>query len=235
MKNCWHLAISTLFVMACWTTIAGAETRYISDQLVVSLRDQPQRGTQAITHLKTDMAVEILEEAGDYIKVQTKAGEIGYIKQNYLTPKTPKTKVIEQLKRDRDRLASKVDTLQQQVDSATSKSKESQQGLATQLTESQKLVSVLQKQLKNSQETLAQIDHDYQTLQKNAKGVIAITRERDQLRKTNLELTTAVANLEEEIDSLVMFAVLKWFFAGAGVLLLGWIIGKSSSRRRSRF
>ena len=121
-----------------------------------------------------------------------------------------------------------------QFDKFTIKAQEAIQA-AQQLAESQKQVSELQKKRGESQGALARIDHDYQTLQKNAKGVIAITRERDQLRKTNLELTTTVANLEEEFDSLMMFAVIKWFLAGAGVLFVGWIIGKSSGRRRSKF
>ena len=80
---------------------ANAETRYISDQLVVSLREQPQKGAQSITYLKTDMAVEVLEEDGEYIKVQTEAGEVGYIKQNYLTTKTPRSAIIKQLQQER--------------------------------------------------------------------------------------------------------------------------------------
>ena len=82
MKNCWRFAIPTLIVLTCLAATVEAETRYISDQLVVSLREQPQKGAQLITYLKTGMAVEILEEDGEYIKVQTEAGEIGYIKQN---------------------------------------------------------------------------------------------------------------------------------------------------------
>jgi len=35
MKNWWRLTILTLIVLTCWTASAGAETRYISDQLVL--------------------------------------------------------------------------------------------------------------------------------------------------------------------------------------------------------
>lgn len=235
MKNCWRFVIPTLLAVSCWTTIAGAETRYISDQLVVSLREQPRQSAQSITYLKTDMAVEVLEEAGEYIKVQTEAGEVGYIKQNYLTSKTPKTAIINQLQRERDRLADKANELQQQGATATSQSNKTQQELATQLTERQKQVIELKKKLEENQEALTRTNQDYLALQKNSKDVVAITQERDLLRKTNQELTATVTSLEEEVDSLMMFVVLKWFLAGAGVLLVGWIIGKSSGRPRSRF
>ena len=236
MKNFWCFTVSALIVVTCWVAVAGAETLYISDQLVVSLREQPREGAQSVTHLKTDMAVEALEDAGEYVKVQTKAGEIGYIKRNYLTADTPKTEVVKQLLRERDRLAAKSAELQQQVATATSQRQESQQELAAQLTESQSQVSELQEKLKESQATLMRTSQDYQTLQKDAKAVVEIAQERDQLRATNQELSSAVADLESEVEDLTMTGLIKWFLAGGGVLVVGWMIGKfTGSRRRSHF
>jgi len=240
MKNFCCFTVSVLIGLICWVAVAGAETLYISDQLVVSLREQPQAGAQSVTHLKTDMAVNTLEEAGEYIKVQTKAGEIGYIKRNYLTADTPKAEVVKQLQRERDRLTAKAVELQQQVEqqvaTATSQRQESQQELATQLTESQKQVNELQEKLKESQATLTRTSQDYQALQKDAKAVVEIAQERDQLRATNQELSSAVVDLESEVEGLTMTGIIKWFLAGAGVLALGWLIGKfSGNRRRSRF
>jgi SH3 domain protein len=236
MKICWHLAISALIVMTFWAAIAGAETRYVSDQLVVALREQPRQSAQSITYLKTDMAVKILEETGEYIKIQTEAGEIGYIKQNYLTPNTPKTAIIKQLQRENDRLTNKVKEIQRQIEAATSQGDKSQQELASQLAENNRQISDLENKFKTSQASLASINRAYQKLQKDAKGVIEITKERVELRATNQELTTAVTSLKDEVESLTMTGIIKWFLAGGGVLLLGWIIGKlSGGRRRSSF
>jgi SH3 domain protein len=236
MKRCWHLAVSALIVMTFWAAIAGAETRYVSDQLVVALREQPRQSAPSITYLKTDMAVKILEETGAYVKVQTKAGETGYIKQNYLTPNTPKSVIIKQLQRERDRLANKIEEMQRQVTTAASQGDKSQQELSAQLAASNKQVSALKKELEVSQATLTQTNRAYQTLQKDAKDVVNISEERKQLREANQELTIAVTNLEDEVESLAMTGIIKWFLAGGGVLFLGWIIGKlSSGRRRSRF
>ena len=234
MKNCWRIAGSILIVLACWVTNTQAETRYISDQLVVSLREQPQKGAQSIIFLKTDVSVEVLEEAGAFFKVKTKAGEIGYIKQNYLTATTPKTVVIKQLQKERDRLANKVDNMQQQVAKTTSQSDKTQQELATQLTEARKQFDALEKELGESQSTLTRTRQDYQALQEDAKNIVAITKERDQLRQTNQALTDTTAKLDEEVGALTKTGVIKWFLAGAGVLLLGWIIGKMSGGGRRR-
>lgn len=234
MKSCWRLTISALIVLTCLATTVEAETRYISDQLVISLREKPQDGAQSITYLKSDMAVEILEEAGEYIKVQTEAGEIGYIKQNYLTTTTPRSAIIKQLQRERDRLAAKAGEMQQQLTTATAKSNQSQQELATQLKASNARVGELQEELQEAQATLTQTTQAYQALQNDAKEVVGITNERDQLRMTNQELTNTVTKLEDEVEGLAMTGIIKWFLAGAGVLVFGWLIGKSSGRRRSR-
>lgn len=234
MKNCWRLAISTLLVLTCWTANSWAETRYISDQLVVSLREQPKNNAELITYLKTDMSVEVIEEAGDYIKVKTKAGEIGYIKQHYLTDKTPKTTIIKRLQRERDQLADKAGAMKQQVASATSQGDKAQQELATQLAEASKQVTDLQNKLNKSQAELQQTSKSYQTLQSDAKNVVAITKERDQLRETNQELNAVVTELEEEVKDLTMTGAIKWFLAGGGILFFGWLIGKMSGSSRRR-
>lgn len=236
MKNCWRLAGLVLIVLTVCAATAWAETRYISDQLVVSLREKPQSGAQSITYLKTDTPVEVLEEAGDFVKVQSKAGETGYIQKGYLTAETPKTVIITKLQQERDRLTDKVEEMKRQVATATSRGDQSQQELARQLSESNAQVSELQKRLEESQTSLTRISQEFQALQNNAKDVVNITNERNQLQQTNQELTATVAKLEEEVKDLTITGLIQWFLAGAGVLLLGWLFGKySGGRRRARY
>ena len=236
MKTSWQITISTLIILLCATSTSWAETRYVSDQLVVSLREQPQKNSSPIIYLKTDMAVEFLEEAGEYIKVRSKKGETGYILQKYLTTAKPKSIIINKLQKERDQLAGKIAEIRQQAASTTSQSSKSQQELALQLIDLRENNTALQDKWVQSQAELKQTRQDYQALQNDATEVIAITAERDQLRKTNQELSTKNIALDKEMGSLTRTAVIKWFLAGAGVLFLGWIIGKvSGNRRRSSF
>lgn len=232
----WRLTSSILIILLCALSTSWAETRYVSDQLVVSLREQPNNSSEPITYLKTDMAVDVLEEVGEYIKARTKEGEVGYIQERYLTAATPKPVIINQLQKERDQLAAQIKEIQQQAASITSQSSQSQEELSAQLTDLKAKTAELEEQLLQSQTELTQTRQDFRTLQNNAKEVIAITAERDQLRKINQDLSAQNAALEKEVGSLTRTVVIKWFLAGAGVLLLGWIIGKSSgSRRRNMF
>jgi SH3 domain protein len=235
MNKCCRLAGSALIALTIWTTTAWAETRYVSDQLVVSLREQPQQNAASITHLKTDTPVTVLEETGDFVKVKTEEGEIGYIQRHYLIPETPKSVIINRLQQERDRLADKVAELQKQLTLITSRSEASQQELTEQLAESNRQLGALQKDLEECQAALIRTRQEFQALQSDASEVVAIAKERDQLRKTNQELATAVTELEEKVKDLTISALIKWFLAGAGVLLLGWIFGRfAGGRRRSR-
>ncbi len=103
MKISWRLTCSILIMLLCSVSTCWAETRYVSDQLVVSLREKPNDSSAPVIYLKTDTAVEVLEEVGEFIKARTKEGEVGYIQERYLTAATPKPAIIEKLQKERDR------------------------------------------------------------------------------------------------------------------------------------
>lgn len=236
MKDFVRLTGLSLITLVCGVTSAWAETRYISDQLIVSLREQPRQGAESITYLRSDTAVDVLEESAEYIKVQTAAGDVGYIKQNYLTKEIPKSVIIKRLQKERDRLVTQANEAKQQAATITSQSDMSQRELTTQLSEIGKENRLLQDKLASSQAELKKISQSYRALQENARNVVSITRERDQLRQTNQELTAAITTLDDEVSSLTRTGVIKWFLAGGGVLFSGWIIGKlSGGRRRHRY
>ena len=215
-------------------TAAWAETRYISDQLVVSLREQPQDGSETIVYLKTDTPVEVLEVGEQYIQVKTKNGEVGYIQKSYLTEKIPKATVISRLTRENEGLKERVQELEKQYREAFSKGDEAQKKILSELEDARLQIAELDKALLKSETELAERSQAYEALKKNSENIIYITEERDRLRLSHEELTTAVTSLEEERKELLKKETIQWFLTGAGVLFLGWVIGKfSRSRRKS--
>jgi len=63
--------------------------------------------------------------------------------------------------------------------------------------------------------------------------VVEITDERDRLKKENVKLTSTVRELTEENTDLNRNQSVRWFLAGAGVLLFGWLIGRISRKKRA--
>jgi SH3 domain protein len=224
------MAIFMVFV--CNTSVTWAENLYISDQLVVSLRELPQNGAKTIVYLKTDTPVEVIDFGEEYLKVKTVNGEIGYIQKNYLTENLPKTIVIKRQAQENEKLKERVQELEKRYSEAFSKGDENQKKILAELVESRAQAEKLQMDFQQSQTELAERTKTYEALRENAKDIIAITEERNQLRLSNEELTTTLANLNEERKGRLQKETIQWFLAGAGVLFLGWILGKFSRSRR---
>ncbi len=229
-----RLSIVIFMAFLCNATVALAETRYISDQLVVSLRELPQNGSATIVYLKTDTPVEVLEIGEEFLKVKTTNGEIGYIQKSYLTVDSPKTTTISRLTRENQGLEERVQEMEKRYSEVSSSGDEAKKKLLSELEDSRLQVDKLQKDLLKSNTELAERTQAYEGLKKNSENIIDITAERDQLRLSHAQLTAKATGLEEERKAFQKKETTEWFLAGAGVLLLGWIIGKfSKSRRKS--
>ena len=215
-------------------SVAWSESRYISDQLVVSLRSQPQNNADIITYLRTDTKVDILGEDGSFYQVKTKDNGIGFVQKAYLVEDIPKPAIIKQLSRENEKLKNRINTLEQQYQEATSKGDNAHLTLVDELKESRQLANDLQKDLDESKSKLQKTSNAFDTLKENTKNVVEITADRDQLRASNEELSSKLDRIEEDKFALQKSQSIRWFLAGAGVLFVGWIIGKSSlSRRKS--
>ncbi|UCE34593.1 MAG: TIGR04211 family SH3 domain-containing protein [Deltaproteobacteria bacterium] len=97
-----------LILMSAQVGTAQADRRYVSDRLIISLREAPNSDGKALGTIKTDDPVEVLEESGPYLRVKTGAGEEGWVPGQYVTAETPKPIIIAQLKDEMNRLREKI-------------------------------------------------------------------------------------------------------------------------------
>ena len=234
MLSSQRISIVSFLVFLFCTAHAWAETRYIADQLVVSLRAQPQDNAETIVYLRTDTPVEVLDVGEAYFKVETANGEVGYIQKHYLTKDTPKAKIISRLTRDNQGLQERIEELEKRYSESFAKSDETRKKTLSDLDDARRRIDVLEKELQRSQAELAERTQAYDELSKNAENIIEITAERDQLRSSHSELTAKVVRLEKEREELLNKETTQWFLAGAGVLFFGWILGKFSRSKRKR-
>ena len=81
-RNGWVFYATLVMVVGC---LAGrAETAYVGDQLVITVRAEPAGGAEALGYLSTGDAVEVLERTDGYIRVQTADGVVGWVMAQYL-------------------------------------------------------------------------------------------------------------------------------------------------------
>ena len=220
MKSFHHLILIGLVLLAAATS-AYAETRYISDVLVVTVRDQKGDNYNVLETLTTATPVEILDEDKTYVKVKTPKGTVGYILKQYITKELPKALQIKQLN-------GQVSDLQAQLDQLREKSQES---LNT-ASQSQAQSDSLTKQLEQTRQELATVNNKYQQLLKNSENVINLTTENEQLIEQNKLINSELMVLREENQNFHRSNMIQWFIAGAAVFFGGWLIGKISRKKQ---
>lgn len=230
------LVISLTFVLLILFALpAAAETRYVSDQLIITLRTEPSSDASVVTTVRTDTPLEVLEEDGRFLKVRSPNGEEGYVLSQYVTDALPKSLQLEQLQAERDQLQRKLKRLEEAQGATSSEleaARRQQEALASDL---QAKLSATEQELATTRNQLTAVSAKFEALQKDARDVVAIAAQREELQGERDRLNTELDQLREENNTLLRTGMIQWFLAGGGVFFLGWIVGKISRKKRRGF
>ena len=227
----------TLVLLASYVLVepAAADTRYVGDQLIITMRQGKSNQHKILKTLTTGTPLEVLEEDESYLKVRTTDGIEGYVQRQYMSSNPPKTQRIEELEMLNSSLQKKISSLEETNSSLEMQLRTLQenynQKFSTISAKSADMEQNLEQALNNEQ-IMAE---KYETLLAQAENVVEIAAERDELLQKNKRLETEVTALLKKNDKLADSRMVKWFLAGGGVFLFGWIIGKISRKKRSRF
>ncbi len=214
--------ILSLFFVAAGSV--QAETRYVSDQVLITLRRGPGTEYKILKNLKTGTPLEVLEEGETWFMVRHQDGTEGYVLSQYLTGELPKTIVIARLQKEKERLQSRIAELGTRAQNWTSEKEELQ-----------RQISDIQQAFKKEKSERVTVSRDFKNLQEAAKNVSDLLAERERLKAENEKFASELLQLREENEKLLRKAIIKWFLAGGGVLLVGWLMGKSSRTKKRGF
>ncbi|MFO7813610.1 MAG: TIGR04211 family SH3 domain-containing protein [Pelovirga sp.] len=202
---------------------ATAETRYISDTLLVTVRSNTTNDYQILGRLSSNAPVTILGEQGNFYRLRTADGIEGYVAKQYITAEPPKTLIIEQL--------------QAQIAALEEENRQ----LQTRYTELQEAnedpaeTANLVVQLEETRTKLKQMTEQYENLRESSADVLTLHENNQLLEEQNQSLNREVQILREENSSFHRSNMIQWFLAGAGVFLGGWLIGKISRQKNRSF
>jgi len=199
-----------------------AASQYVSDKLQITLRSGQGDQYRILKMLKTGTPVEILEEAkGGYVFVRTPDGTEGWVQNQFLTTETPKPIVIARLEKERERLREQVEQF-----------KTRQAELTTELENVRRERAGGDAAIADLQKDLDKVRAEYSDLQAKSANVVELAAERDRLEVKSARIETEVEQLRQENENILFTGAVKWFVAGGGVLLAGWIIGKTSRKKK---
>ncbi len=199
---------------------AHAETQYVSDHLVITVRTGQGQTYQIIKTLESGTHVKVLETTDTgYTRIETNDGTEGWVRTQYLA-KEPVAS--EKLVRAEAKLLKTRTALKKVKEDFAILSKE-------------------HKTLSNTQTTLSadkkQLDTELARLNKVAKKPIILDRQNRQLQQKNVTLEKDLQRLNQENHSLKDRSQREWFIAGAlvlfGGIVLGLLIPKLRGRKRS--
>lgn len=216
------ISFSLLFLFV--TSSAYAETRYISDQLLVTVRSGEGDQYRILETLPTSTPVKILEENKNYVKVITPKGTEGYILSHYVSKNLPKSVQIGQLNQE-------IAKLQQQLSSQQQKFQTSQDEASSH----KNTIAELSSQLDQTHQELEKIKGDYKTLLSNSENIIGLSSENERLVEEGKLQNSELMVLREENQNFHRSNMIQWFLAGGAVFFGGWLIGKISRKKQRRF
>ncbi|MBS1270471.1 MAG: hypothetical protein MAG794_01427 [Gammaproteobacteria bacterium] len=198
-----------------------AGTRYVTDELTITLRSGQDSSHRVVKTLPSGTPVEVLSENKEtgYSQVKAPDGAVGYSLTRYLISKPPAQVRVVELEKDLERLKSKPDDRQKK------------------LAELQGKYQTLRLKYDSLEFKNVQLSQRMGAINENAVNVVALMDERDTAQLRANRLAAEVDELRVENTGLENHSDKKWFMAGAGVLVLGVLIGiivpKISVRRRS--
>ncbi len=226
------LLLVVLLVLTFSEAPAFAERRYVSDLLIIVLRDNPSQNYNTVKTLKTDTPLEILEETDEFFRVKTLDGEEGWVRKQYLTAETPKKIIISRLQQQNEKLTLSLNQVKEELAAATNKLEIEKTRYATEIHNFQSSGQQNQGEISRLTKELTDLQIKHKTFLENAKDSVELLKTKDTLSKENQELTSEAVALRQENTQLKRKVAIHWFLAGGGVLLLGFIVGKIGSRKK---
>ena len=186
-----------------------AESRYVTDQFKITLRSGESATHKILRMVSSGTELRLLssDTANGYSKVRLQDGKEGYVL----------TRQLMKIPSARDRLINAEKQLQEL--------QEEPGKLTTKLVRLQEAHQKLQVEHKNLIQSKEALDKELESIRRTASNAIRISNERNELRKMVATLTHQVEELKQENRELSNESNHEWFLIGAGVIILGIILG----------
>ena len=207
-----------LVLVAAISGLAQAETRYVSDRLEIQMRTGKGTQFKILRMLPSGTALEVLEvdQQNGYSRVRSAGGVEGWVLNRYLMKG----------KAARDRLA------------------EAEKELARLELENRKLSGSVG-ELRNAKGSIDQergalskenrkLSQELEAIRRTASSALAIDAENRDLKSKIVAYERQAQTLKQENEGLKDRTARDWFMVGAGVTILGMIIGLIIPRIRWR-
>lgn len=209
--------LSGLVLLLClFSASVYGETMYVSDILKLTLRTGPSIENKIIAVIESGQMMEVIQYGDEWSKVRLPSGKEGWVLSRYLTTDETNNIKLERLEAMHNNLTIQAAELL-----------EENNRLKTENTR-------LSTEFEAGQKELVKIRSDYEALKAESAEFLTLKANYNRAASQLAEQTARAKQLEEQLSSLEMNTYIKWFLAGSGVLIIGFLIGFSTKRQRRR-
>jgi len=202
------VALAVLLVAA---TAAAQETLYVTDQLRITVRSGPSTGNKVIAMAETGDKMILLGSKPDgWSLVRLPDGKEGWALTRFLQKERPAKLRLAELDPTNKDQARRLEQMHEENQS-------------------------LSKNLREAEAKLAELQTRYEKLSADASDVMALKARHQKLQAQFDAQSKQNTELVVENKSMKFSSNLKWFLAGAGVLIVGWLMGLALHRRKKRW
>lgn len=216
MNRTIKIAILMLTVLMLTTFVGMAETKFVSNNLAITLRTGPGNDRKIIAQPRVGTPLEVIQAGEEYSEVRTPSGKTGWVLSRYLTPKTPARMVLSKLQAEYAQVVEKYNALKQQAAQLDTTSK----GLSGDLTATQK--------------ALDKLTTEHETLKKESQGYLKLKAKYEKAVKEATEVRARADKVDKELQQLYNSELNTGLLYGGGLIVLGFIVGFIVKRPRRR-
>ena len=211
-------ALSILSLLILLTGAALAETRYVSDRLEITMRSGKSTGHGILRMLRSGTQVQVLEtdKASGYSRIKTRSGKEGWVLTRFLM-NGPAA---------RDRLA--------EAEKRLAELELENRKLNTAMAALREEVSSVEQQRQSLDSEHRDVSQELAEIKRTASSALAIDNENKELKSRMVALERSLQTVQQENENLKDRTARDWFMVGAGVVLLGIIVGLIIPRIRWR-
>ncbi len=218
-KNFSYLLAMLISTFSATTSsLALAETRYVSDSLDITLRRGQGTTFQILRTLKSGTALEILETDSGYSQVRTSGGTEGWVLTRFLMNEPSARAQLNAAISRAANFETKHKALSEQITLITSEKKE------------------LEDNRSNLDKSNSQLSKELKRIKATAGRALQMDGENKDLKSKVISLERNNQALSQENETLKDRNARDWFMVGAGVailsLLLGLLLARFSGRRK---
>jgi SH3 domain protein len=192
------------------------ETMYVSDILKLTLRTGPSIENKIISVIGSGQMMDVIDFGNEWSQVQLPNGKEGWVLSRYLTTNETNNIKLQRLETKHKNLMVQAAELLEENNRLKSEN------------------SRFSTEFKTNQKQLVKTQTDYKALKTEAAEFLTLKTNYKRAASQLAEQTAKAKQLEEQLSSLEMNTYIKWFLAGSGVLIVGFLIGFSTKRQRRR-